>query len=62
VERGYSDSQRTTVSTLTGIVTAAGAARVKSPAILVIGEVVRLARECENGAGQLAHLAETVGA
>ncbi|MGF9662185.1 uroporphyrinogen-III C-methyltransferase [Arthrobacter crystallopoietes] len=62
VERGFSDSQRTTVSTLTGIVTAAGAARVKSPAILVIGEVVKLATCSENGAGQLARLAETVGA
>ncbi|GLB68147.1 uroporphyrinogen-III C-methyltransferase [Arthrobacter mangrovi] len=60
VERGFSDSQRTTVSTLTGIVTAAGAARVKSPAILVIGEVVRLADG--NEAGQLAGLAESVGA
>ncbi|EMY36085.1 porphyrin biosynthesis protein HemD [Arthrobacter crystallopoietes BAB-32] len=62
VERGYSDSQRTTVSTLAGIVTAAGAARVKSPAILVIGEVVRLAAGCEAGAGRLADLAEAVGA
>jgi len=62
VERGYSDSQRTTVSTLTGIVTAAGAARVKSPAILVIGEVVKLAHGCKETAGRLARLADSVGA
>jgi uroporphyrin-III C-methyltransferase len=62
VERGYSDSQRTTVSTLTGVVTAAGAAGVKPPAILVIGEVVRLAPGCKETAGKLAELADTLGA
>ncbi|NKX53356.1 uroporphyrinogen-III C-methyltransferase [Arthrobacter mobilis] len=57
VERGYSDSQRTTVSDLSGIVTAAGAARCKSPAVLVIGEVVRQAGSCRDQAAQLAGLA-----
>lgn len=57
VERGYSDSQRTTVSDLSGIVTAAAAARCKSPAVLVIGEVVRQAGSCRAQAAQLAGLA-----
>lgn len=57
VERGYSDSQRTTVSTLEGIVTAAGAARCKSPAVLVIGDVVRQA-----AASELRTLADTLAA
>jgi uroporphyrin-III C-methyltransferase len=57
VERGYSDSQRTTVSSLSGIVTAAAAARCKSPAVLVIGEVVRQAGSCGQEAAQLAELA-----
>lgn len=41
VERGWSDSQRSTVSDLAGIVAAAGAARCTSPAVLVVGDVVR---------------------
>jgi uroporphyrin-III C-methyltransferase len=43
VERGFTVAQRTTVSDLHGIVTAAGVAGVTSPAVIVIGEVVRLA-------------------
>ncbi|MFI7481279.1 uroporphyrinogen-III C-methyltransferase [Kocuria sp. M1R5S2] len=43
VERGWSDSQRTTVSDLAGVVTDAAAARCTSPAVLVIGDVVRQA-------------------
>jgi uroporphyrin-III C-methyltransferase len=61
VERGYSDSQRTTVSDLSGIVTAAAAARCKSPAVLVIGEVVRQAGSCREQAAQLAGLAGMTG-
>ncbi|GAB3538268.1 hypothetical protein GCM10027403_24250 [Arthrobacter tecti] len=41
VEKGFSPEQRTTISTLGGAVTAAGAARCTSPAVVVIGEVVR---------------------
>jgi len=61
VERGYSDSQRTTVSDLSGIVTAAAAARCKSPAVLVIGEVVRQMHSCREQAAQLAGLAGAAG-
>jgi uroporphyrin-III C-methyltransferase len=43
IERGFSASQRTTVSTLSGILADAAAAEVRSPAVLVIGSVVRLA-------------------
>lgn len=66
IERGYSPSQRTTTGTLADIVTRAGAARVKSPAVLVIGEVVRhrydagSGLECPAEAGQLARLVDEV--
>lgn len=43
IERGFSPDQRTTISDLGGIVTASAAAGVSSPAVVVIGEVVRLA-------------------
>ncbi|MBG6184156.1 uroporphyrin-III C-methyltransferase [Arthrobacter sp. CAN_A214] len=55
VERGYSPSQRTTTGTLATIVTAAGSARCQSPAVLVIGEVVRVGLDLA-GAAQLAAL------
>ncbi len=45
IERGFSQTQRTTVSDLGGILAAAATAGVRSPAVLVIGEVVRLAHE-----------------
>ncbi|TKV29518.1 uroporphyrinogen-III C-methyltransferase [Arthrobacter sp. NamB2] len=60
VERGYSTSQRTTAGTLSTIVTAAGAARCQSPAVLVIGEVVRVGLELSGGAAQLARLTESL--
>ncbi|WP_323961038.1 uroporphyrinogen-III C-methyltransferase [Arthrobacter sp. JZ12] len=41
VEKGYSPEQRTTISNLGEAVTAAGLARCTSPAVVVIGEVVR---------------------
>ncbi len=56
VERGYSASQRTTAGTLGTIVTAAGVARCKSPAVLVIGEVVRVGLDLQGSAAHLAHL------
>jgi uroporphyrin-III C-methyltransferase len=48
VERGYSPRQRTTFADLGSVVEAAAQARVSSPAVLVIGDVVRLA--CEGDA------------
>ncbi|WDF32619.1 uroporphyrinogen-III C-methyltransferase [Arthrobacter agilis] len=60
VERGYSASQRTTAGTLATIVTAAGSARCQSPAVLVIGEVVRVGLELQGGAMHLARLTESL--
>ncbi|MDQ0735760.1 uroporphyrinogen-III C-methyltransferase [Arthrobacter agilis] len=60
VERGYSASQRTTAGTLSTIVTAAGAARCQSPAVLVIGEVVRVGLDLQGGAAHLARLTESL--
>jgi len=45
VERAYSDSQRTTIATVGTVLTAAEEAGVRSPAVIVIGEVVRLAQD-----------------
>ncbi|WP_394552374.1 uroporphyrinogen-III C-methyltransferase [Agromyces sp. MMS24-JH15] len=45
VERGFSTDQRTTVAELGDIVIAAGVAGVSSPAVIVVGEVVRLAQD-----------------
>ncbi|MET1051926.1 MAG: uroporphyrinogen-III C-methyltransferase, partial [Mycetocola sp.] len=45
IERGFSDTQRTTIADLGSILAEASAARVSSPAVLVIGEVVRLAND-----------------
>lgn len=45
VEKGYSPEQRTTVTTLGEAVTAAGLARCTSPAVVVVGEVVRQHRD-----------------
>jgi uroporphyrin-III C-methyltransferase len=52
IERGFSPQQRTTVSTLAGIVIDAGTAGVSSPAVIVIGEVVRLAADGDDAAAQ----------
>lgn len=43
VERGFSPEQRLTVATLATITVEAAAQHVRSPAVMVIGEVVRLA-------------------
>lgn len=45
IEQGYSGGQRTTVATLGEIVPTAASTGVKSPAVIVIGEVVRLAHD-----------------
>jgi uroporphyrin-III C-methyltransferase len=59
IERGFSPDQRTTISDLGGIVTAAAAAGVSSPAVIVIGEVVRLATAGDGSAvAQLARAHE----
>jgi uroporphyrin-III C-methyltransferase len=47
IERGFQAGQRTTTGTLSDIVGAAGRAQVSSPAVVVIGEVVRLAHDGE---------------
>lgn len=43
VERGWTDTQRTTLATLGGIATEIEARRVRSPAVIVIGAVAALA-------------------
>lgn len=45
VEKGFTPGQRTTISTLGGAVVAAGVARCTSPAVVVVGEVVRQHRD-----------------
>ncbi len=53
IERGFRRGQRTTIADLGGIVTAAGLAGVASPAVIVVGEVVRLAHDGDLDAAQL---------
>lgn len=51
IERGFSDSQTTTITTVSDAVV--DAARVSNPAVLVIGEVVRLAYSGDATAAEL---------
>lgn len=53
IERGFSPDQRTTIAELGTIVAEAAHARVSSPAVLVIGEVVRLAHDGDLSAAQM---------
>ena len=53
IERGFSAGQRTTIGDLTDIVIAAGRAHVTSPAVVVVGEVVRLAHDGDASAAEL---------
>lgn len=53
IERGFSATQRTTVATLGTILVEAARASVASPAVLVIGDVVRLAFSGDLSAEQL---------
>lgn len=53
IERGFRADQRTTVGDLTDIVFAAGRAQVTSPAVVVVGEVVRLAHDGDAAASEL---------
>ncbi|WP_240607387.1 uroporphyrinogen-III C-methyltransferase [Cryobacterium aureum] len=62
IERGFSNTQRTTVSTLSAVLADAAAAGVRSPAVLVVGEVVRLAFSGDAAAEELvARAAEFAG-
>lgn len=45
IERGFSATQRTTIADLGSIVAAAAASGATSPAVLVVGEVVKLAHD-----------------
>ena len=53
IERGFHPDQRTTIGDLADIVFAAGRAHVTSPAIVVVGEVVRLAHDGDASAAEL---------
>jgi uroporphyrin-III C-methyltransferase len=50
IERGFSDSQKTTITSLGATVQDAALAGVNSPAVIVIGEVVRLAHHGDDDA------------
>lgn len=53
IERGFQHGQRTTIGSLADIVFTAGRAQVTSPAIIVVGEVVRLAHDGDAEASDL---------
>ncbi|WP_403024084.1 uroporphyrinogen-III C-methyltransferase [Salinibacterium sp. GXW1014] len=58
IERGYSNGQKTTISNLAEVVTDATRAGVAAPAVLVVGEVVRLADSGDLVAAGVIHSAE----
>ncbi|WP_236778946.1 uroporphyrinogen-III C-methyltransferase [Agromyces seonyuensis] len=62
IERGCSPEQRTTIGSLDSIVVDAHTAGVASPAVVVIGEVVRLAYAGDATAAELVDRAERLGA
>ncbi|MDH6237505.1 uroporphyrinogen-III C-methyltransferase [Cryobacterium sp. CG_9.6] len=53
IERGFSDTQRTTIATLATVLGVAARASVSSPAVLVLGDVVRLAYTGDESAEEL---------
>jgi uroporphyrin-III C-methyltransferase len=62
IERGVSTRQRTTVAAIDTVVTVAAEVGARSPAVLVIGEVVRLAQQDDAAAvALLAHSATLSG-
>ena len=62
IERGFSDRQRTTVADIDTVVRVAGEVGARSPAVLVIGEVVRLAqRDDDEAVAVLANAATLSG-
>jgi len=60
IERGFAPEQRTVVSTVSTAIWDASAAGVSSPAVIVIGEVVRLADEGVAAARSVLHDASSV--
>ncbi|WBL19367.1 uroporphyrinogen-III C-methyltransferase [Citricoccus sp. NR2] len=52
IENGYSDRQRVFIDTVDSLLSTTAAAAVRSPAVLVIGEVVRLAADHDEAADQ----------
>lgn len=62
VERGFRAGQRTTSGELSDIVYAAARARVCSPAVIVVGEVVRLAYDGDASAAELMARAHALAA
>ena len=52
IERGFSPSRRTTTTTLRDVVAATSAAHVQSPAVIVIGQVVRATEVAELAAAR----------
>lgn len=57
IERGYSSEQKTTISHLAAVVADATRASVSAPAVLVVGEVVRLAHSGDLASAELLHSA-----
>ncbi|HAM27225.1 MAG TPA: uroporphyrinogen-III C-methyltransferase [Microbacteriaceae bacterium] len=57
IERAFSSSQRTTVTSISTAVNVATQAGVRSPAVIVIGEVVRLSHDEDVAAVELLHTA-----
>lgn len=53
IERAFSDSQRTTIATIGTVVDSATRTGIRSPAVIVIGEVVRLAPGADGEAAEL---------
>jgi len=60
VERGFGTNQRTTISTVSEIVPVSARVGIRSPAVMVIGEVVRLAASDDDAAAELMHSAATM--
>ena len=55
IESGHSSCQRTTVSSVGDVVATASELGVRSPAVVVIGEVVRLSQHDDAAAVELLH-------
>ncbi|WP_394769155.1 uroporphyrinogen-III C-methyltransferase [Lacisediminihabitans sp.] len=53
IERAFTDSQRTTVASIGTVVASSTQAGIRSPAVIVIGEVVRLAHDADVAAVEL---------
>lgn len=53
IERAFTDSQRTTIASVSTVVKRSSLAGIRSPAVIVIGEVVRLAHDADVEAVEL---------